>query len=229
MIRFLSSRNAVALALITLFVLIAFIPGNSQAYPDVFLKSTHIEIINERIYIGDTVMVNVTVINSGIEDVIDLSVGLYDGDPRDGGVLLSPEQRVFIPKNNYTNVMFTFEATEKHRQLRSIWVSLDDSNEIEELDENNNIAGIPIRILVREDLAFVLRVIGMGLFITFSSMMILAFAVFITGKIVGRFFPDRPVASAEDQTGPFFQSTGKGDHEEVAAVSAAVMAFLRGR
>ncbi len=227
------TRTFVVSALLVLsFLLTQLSPVD--ALPDLQLSSGQIVLEEDLVYVGEMVSINVTVINIGSVDLSNVSVGVYDKDPDKGGKLLCPEERVSVGAYNFTWTNFSFKAKDEHRKVRALWIEADHGDEVDELNEKNNAATTPLRVVVRESSIFILKVVGQGLFLTFLSLSLLALILYLVGKFINRFFAER---TAETEDGPEGkieviseqETTVSEDRakEEVAAVAAAVTAFRR--
>lgn len=201
----------------------------SDALPDLQLSTSQISLEEGSVYIDEMVVINVTLINIGSDDLFNVSVGVYDDDPGDGGKLLCPEKRVDVGHYNFTLVNFTFKAKEEHRKVRTIWVAADVENEVNELNENNNIGTAQLRVMLRETMMFVLTVVGRGLLLTFSSLSLLALILYAVGYLLNRFFPEKEKEEEDEEVlVEASTSDASNEQEEIAAASAAVAAYKRG-
>ncbi|MBN1538578.1 MAG: OadG family protein [Candidatus Thermoplasmatota archaeon] len=240
MTHFLSShRPGFTIALIftiTLASMFIFLNGPAEGLPDLQLSASQISLEDGSVYIDEMVVINVTLINIGSDDLYNVSVGVYDDDPLDGGKLLCPEKRVDVGHYNFTMVNFTFKAKDEHRKVRTLWIAADVENEVNELNENNNIGTVPLRVMLKETIGFVLTVVGRGILLTFSSLSILALVVYAVGYVINRFFAEKEKEGDENEdedegSGPELQMSPVDDNkerEEIAAASAAVTAYRRG-
>lgn len=213
-----------------------FLVQSAHALPDLQLSAGQVVLEEETVYIDEMVVINVTLINLGSEDLSNVTVGVYTKDPDDGGKLLCPEKEVNVGAYNFTYLNFTFKARDEHRKTRTLWVVADKEDRVNELNEKNNVGLAPLRVMVREDIGFILTVVGRGVFLTFFSLSLLAVILHLVGKLINRLFGEKEdTEGSKDESPPAGPSVaversaaGSDGNEEVAAVAAAVAAYRRG-
>jgi len=113
--------------------------------PDLAIGASDIMFSNNHPVDGENVNVTATVVNIGDVGAHDVLVEFFDGDPRSGGTRIgSPQQIDYLPYDGRINV------TIRNRfgpGAHEIYVVIDRSGSIKELDESNNIAYNTITIL----------------------------------------------------------------------------------
>ena len=101
--------------------------------------------------VGDTVPMDITVSNAGNGIANAVVVGLYDGDPTNGGVLIDTHAAGNIPGNTAYNFVYNWDTT-GYEGFHSFCVVPDHLDAIAESDnENNNIASYDIYIAPPDD------------------------------------------------------------------------------
>jgi sodium pump decarboxylase gamma subunit len=211
-----------------------FLVQGANALPDLQLSAGQVVLDEETVYIDELVRINVTLINLGTEDLRNVTVGVYSKDPDDGGKLLCPEKETSVGAYNFSYLNFSFKAKDEHRKVKTLWVVADQNDEVKELNEKNNIGLAPLRVLVKEEIGFVLEVVGRGIFLTFISLTLLALILQGVGYLINRFFREKDETRTDGMDGQVETVQNppdkkiSGDGEEVAAVAAAVSAYKRG-
>jgi hypothetical protein len=101
---------------------------------------------------GDTVIITVSVKNTGNEDADDVLVSVYDGDPDDQGIQIDSKTINIISKESEEEIEIEWD-TEDEYGLHQIHVVIDPADKINESDESNNKAQRAIDIEGQPDFA----------------------------------------------------------------------------
>jgi subtilase family serine protease len=109
--------------------------------PDLAISSSDIALSNESPGEGETITLNATVHNLGLQTG-NVDVALYDGDPSAGGQFLGRSSTMqIIPSGG--SAVFSFEVnTVGLSGIHNLFVSVDPDNRIDEMLETNNVASI---------------------------------------------------------------------------------------
>ncbi|MCL4517009.1 MAG: Ig-like domain repeat protein [Firmicutes bacterium] len=91
-------------------------------------------------YAGENVPLRVNVQNTGHAVVRNVAVYFYDGDPASGGKLIGKDLVAEVPLGGAAEARVAWETMQEERGVHHIYVWLDPSNLIHEIDETNNIA-----------------------------------------------------------------------------------------
>ena len=118
--------------------------------PDLALNTTDISFSSNLPSEGDKVIISATIHNQGGMDVASVPVQCFDGLPAAGALIGS--SAIAVARGSETSVNYTWNATPAW--THGIYVSVDPSNEINESNENNNLAYRQIYVRTRPDLAF---------------------------------------------------------------------------
>jgi len=100
--------------------------------------------------VGDIVPMDITVSNAGNGAANGVIVGLYDGDPTNGGVLIDTHDAGNIAGNTAYNFVYNWDST-GYEGFHSFCVVPDHLDAITESNENNNIASYDIYIAPPDD------------------------------------------------------------------------------
>ncbi|MFW3146069.1 MAG: CARDB domain-containing protein [Thermoplasmatota archaeon] len=132
---------------------------NVLSKPDLFMNPPDLRVEpSSMINIGDEVAIQATIRNSGETDANNVFIRFYDGDPIQGGKIISwkeTQPSVSINKipaggSKWANVTWTPMVGGYH----SIYVVMDLVNAIDESDESNNKVSWEVYVLTLPDMAF---------------------------------------------------------------------------
>jgi uncharacterized repeat protein (TIGR01451 family) len=110
--------------------------------PDFTLEATDIKFSNENPNVGDSISILITIYNDGSESGT-VTYEVYEGDPDVGGILIESKEET-ISKNDDKNVIVQWTPEEGGDY--DIYVVLDPDDDVDEIDEDNNIAYATITV-----------------------------------------------------------------------------------
>ncbi len=106
--------------------------------PNLSISAADITCSNPTPTAGDTITIAAIVHNDGPAPADNLSVRFYDGDPTEGGLLIGETTMLSIPANG--NSQTSISWTTPNASTHTIFVKIDPSNVIDELNETDNTA-----------------------------------------------------------------------------------------
>jgi subtilase family serine protease len=117
--------------------------------PDLVISPTDIAFEPAEPTAGEQVVITATVHKAGLKAVGAFIVTFYDGDPSSGGVRIGSDVIEDMTMTNTASVVWTAETQTGDN---TIYVAIDRSNAIPEVNETNNLASRPLRIKTKPDL-----------------------------------------------------------------------------
>ena len=129
--------------------------------------------------VGDTVPMDITISNAGNGIANAVVVGLYDGDPTNGGVLIDTHAAGNIAGNTAYNFIYDWDTT-GYEGFKSFCVVPDHLDAITESNENNNIAAYDIYIAPPDD-------VGVLDLLTFEDGLTYEYGIYDIEAIIGNY------------------------------------------
>ncbi|MBI5634421.1 MAG: VCBS repeat-containing protein, partial [Nitrospirae bacterium] len=131
--------------------------------PNLSFSSADITFSNPTPKTGDTITLTANIKNTGSAKADNVAIQFYDGNPASGGILIGETPITSIPAYGSSSASITW--TIPSAAARTIFISIDPLNTIDELDETDNIASKNLTSATLPDLSIT------SADITFSSMM----------------------------------------------------------
>ena len=119
--------------------------------PNISIISSDITFSNPTPTVGDTISITANIYNTGPAQAENVSVQFYDNDPKSGGILIGETTISSIPA--YGNSPASINYTLTTASSKTIYVSLDPLNTIDELNETDNIASKNLTTATLPDLS----------------------------------------------------------------------------
>lgn len=119
--------------------------------PNLTISASDITLSNTAPTVGETITITATIRNTGPAHAENVLVGFYEGDPNSGGTLIGETAVPSIPSfgSSQTSIAWVIPSASSKR----IFVVIDALNTVEELDEADNIASLPLTIATLPDLS----------------------------------------------------------------------------